>query len=242
MNLRSKSILEAAIKEYIRSGEPVSSKELAEKYDFGVKWASVRRELGRLTKDGFLAQLHTSGGRVPTDKGYQFFVGSALDHAATSQKILKDRYSALADNLRTGQLRDFIEAFADEAKLLGVGQKVLRQAQYEEKETEIYKSGLNDLFDHLNLESKNEFQEIISDFEMLDQRLHNFANRFFRTFSAPQVFIGKKSPITKSENLSVIIDSFDMGDNKVLVAIIGPKRMDYDKNLKLFRLFHGNKK
>ena len=91
MNLRSKSILEAAVKEYIRSGEPVSSKELAGKYDFGIKWAAIRRELGILTKEGFLDQRHTSGGRVPTDKGYQFFVANTLDQAATSQKILKDR-------------------------------------------------------------------------------------------------------------------------------------------------------
>ena len=70
MNVRTKAILEAAIKHYIREGKPVSSKELAKDYDFGVKDATVRNELNELTREGFLMQTHTSGGRVPTDKGY----------------------------------------------------------------------------------------------------------------------------------------------------------------------------
>jgi len=239
MNLRTKSILEATIKEYIQNGEPVSSKGLAKSYDFGVKDATVRAEFSRLTKDGFLSQLHTSGGRVPTDKGYQFFVGSTLNNVATSNKILKSRYGLLADNLHRGLLRDFVESFANETKLLGVGQEMARHAHHKEKETEVYKSGLDSLFAQLDLDTKQEFQEIVSDFEMLDQRLKKFRNQLFKSLDLPQVFIGKKSPITKSKNLSVILDTYDVGDHKVLIAIIGPKRMDYDKNLNLFKLLHG---
>src|SRR3989338_4082927 len=207
MNLRSKTILETAIKEYIRSGNPVSSRELEKKYDFGVKEATIRNELGRLTKDGFLDQLHTSGGRVPTDKGYQFFVGSTLDNVATSNRILSERYSGLAGDLKQGKLREFIEAVSDETKLLGVGKK--------DKGQDAYKSGLQD-------------------FESLDKRIDIMKEKIFNTLSLPQVFIGK-SPITQSKNLSVVMDSFNIKGGKVLVAIIGPKRMDYDKTLKVFK-------
>ena len=226
MNLRSKSVLEAAIKEYIRSGEPVSSKELAKKYDFGVKTASVRNELGRLTKDGFLAQLHTSGGRVPTDRGYQMFVASTLENVVESKKILEGRYGELAGDLRAGKLKEFVDAFSGEMKLLGVGKK--------EKENQAYKSGLKDLVEHLDIDTKKEMSEIVSDFEMLDRRLEEMRNRLFKTLRLPEVFIGK-SPITKSKNLSVVMDSFNIKDGKVLVAVIGPKRMDYDKTLKAFK-------
>lgn len=225
MNLRSKTILEAAIKEYIQSGNPVSSKELAEKYDFGIKWAAVRRELGVLTQDGYLAQPHTSGGRIPTDKGYQFFVGNTLSNVMASRKILKDNYGLLAEDLRKGHLRDFVEGFAEEAKLLGAG--------HQNNQSQVFKSGLNDLFGKLDLENKKEFQEIVEDFEMLDERLHQWGSKVFQS---PQVFIGKKSPITKSQNLSVIMDSYEVGGNKFLIAMIGPKRMEYGKNLNLFKL------
>jgi len=227
MNLRSKSVLEASIKEYIRSGKPVSSRLLERVYDFGAKEATIRNELNLLTQEGFLAQLHTSGGRVPTDKGYQFFIANTIDNAADSKKIINEHHYQLADNLKKGRLRDFVEDFSGETKSLGVGQK--------SKETEVYKSGLNELVGHLDLGTKQEIYEIIKDFELLDQRLKEMRNKFLGSFSAPKVFIGKKSPITKSENLSVILDSFDIDDEKVVIAVIGPKRMDYDKNLKLFK-------
>lgn len=226
MNLRSKTILEAAIKEYIRSGEPVSSKELAKKYDFGVKAASVRNELGNLTKDGFLTQLHTSGGRVPTDKGYQLFVASTLENVVESKKILEGHYGGLAGDLRAGKLKEFVNAFSGEMKLLGVGKK--------EKEKEAYKSGLRDLVENLDIGTKNDMTEIVKDFELLDNRIEEMREKIFNALRLPQVFIGK-SPLTQSKNLSVVMDSFNIKDGKVLVAVIGPKRMDYDKTLKAFK-------
>ena len=209
----------------------MSSKELAKDFDFGVKGATVRNELNRLTKDGFLAQLHTSGGRVPTDKGYQFFVAQTLSDVADTRRVMNEHYGALAGDLKHGKLKDFVEAMSDETKLLGVGKK--------EKERTVYKSGLNELVDHLDMESKQEFQEIVQDFEMLDKRMGALRERVSgKALPAPQVFIGKQSPITHSESLSVILDSYDVDGEKVLIALIGPKRMDYSKNVKLLKLFH----
>ncbi len=231
LSARSQSILEAAIKEYIKTGEPVSSKELAKKYGFGVKDATIRNELNQLTKDGYLMQAHTSGGRIPTDKGYQFFVEKTNDNVNDSRKLLRERTSAkLNREMKKGSLKDFVEAFSKETRLLGVGQM--------EKGMEVYKSGLNDLFNHLDVETKDEMQEVIRDFEMLDRRLAEIGDELCQALEAPKVFIGKKSPITQSENLSVIVDSFDMNGNRVLVAIVGPKRMEYERYLKLLNSFH----
>jgi len=228
MNIRSKSILEAAIKEFIKTGEPVSSKELGKKYKFGVKDATIRNELNALTKEGFLAQLHTSGGRVPTDRGYKFFVEETAEDVIASKEIISGHCNTLLSGLYKGHLRDFVEAFSDETCLLGVGRK----------EKEVYKSGLDSLFERLDLETKDEINEIIHDFEKLDERMHEMSRRLLSELKEPRVFIGDQSPITKSRNLSVIIDSYLVGDFKVLIAIVGPKRMDYDKNLKLFKSLH----
>ncbi|MBI4992145.1 MAG: hypothetical protein HZB99_02910 [Candidatus Harrisonbacteria bacterium] len=226
MNLRSKSVLEAAVKEYIRSGKPVSSRLLEKAYDFGAKEATIRNELNLLTQEGFLSQLHTSGGRVPTDKGYQMFVASTLENVVESKKILEGHYGMLAGDLRAGKLKEFVGAFSDEMKLLGVSKK--------EKEKEAHKSGLKELIEHLDVATKKEMSEVVSDFELLDRRIEEVREKIFNTLRLPQVFIGK-SPITKSKNLSVVMDSFNIKDGKVLVAVIGPKRMDYDKTLKVFK-------
>ena len=71
---RQKGILNTLVEEYISSAEPVSSKELQKKHDFGVSPATIRNEMQRLMDAGFISQPHTSAGRVPTDKGYRFYV------------------------------------------------------------------------------------------------------------------------------------------------------------------------
>ncbi len=228
LNTRRRSILEAAIKEYIKTGEPVSSGELGKQYDFGVKDATIRNELNWLTKEGFLAQPHTSGGRVPTDKGYGLFVQNTYENMLDSKKIIGAAQGRLAGNLKKGNLRDFVEAISKETKLLGVGRE----------SSEVYKTGLDELFERLDTDARQDLNEIIRDFESLDERMCEFQKKFLQTFSSPQVFIGKKSPITHSDNLSVILDSYEVDGKKVIIAVIGPKRMDYDKHLKLLKGLH----
>jgi heat-inducible transcriptional repressor len=71
---RKAAILRAVVEEYIETAQPVGSGHIAGRPDVSVSSATVRNELAALEKDGFLAQPHTSAGRIPTDKGYRFFV------------------------------------------------------------------------------------------------------------------------------------------------------------------------
>ncbi|MEA2685627.1 MAG: heat-inducible transcriptional repressor [Actinomycetota bacterium] len=71
---RKAAILRAVVQEYIQSGQPVGSAHLARARNLGVSPATVRNEMAALERDGFLAHPHTSAGRIPTDKGYRFFV------------------------------------------------------------------------------------------------------------------------------------------------------------------------
>src|ERR687896_360171 len=73
---RKGSILRALISHYVRSGEPVGSKTLVEKYRLGVSPATVRNEMAALEEAGFIYQPHTSAGRIPTDAGYRYFVNA----------------------------------------------------------------------------------------------------------------------------------------------------------------------
>jgi heat-inducible transcriptional repressor len=71
---RQKHVLKIIIKEHSSTGQPVGSKTLVEQYNLGISPATVRNEMAVLEKDGYLAQPHTSAGRVPTEKGYRYFV------------------------------------------------------------------------------------------------------------------------------------------------------------------------
>ena len=73
---RKAAILKAVVEEYIQTAQPVGSGAVSRHSDLSVSSATVRNEMGVLEREGYLAQPHTSAGRIPTDKGYRFFVDS----------------------------------------------------------------------------------------------------------------------------------------------------------------------
>lgn len=78
-NERARRILAALVREYIASGEPVPSSLLVSLAGVGVSSATVRSILARLEDEGFVQQPHTSAGRIPTDRGYRFYVDLLLE-------------------------------------------------------------------------------------------------------------------------------------------------------------------
>jgi heat-inducible transcriptional repressor len=110
---RKEQILRAVIVEYVTGAEPVPSDLIASKYELGVKSATVRNELLEMSDMGLLEQPHTSAGRVPSDKGYRYFVDrlivgaplerekkkhvkAATDEEDTLQQILKQTTRTLS--------------------------------------------------------------------------------------------------------------------------------------------------
>lgn len=80
---RQRRLLRAVIVEYVQGAEPIASELLAQKYDLGVKGATIRNELAEMSEMGYLEQPHTSAGRIPSDKGYRFYV----DHLIVEKSL-----------------------------------------------------------------------------------------------------------------------------------------------------------
>lgn len=78
LDARKQKILQAIIQDYISSAEPVGSRTIARKYDLGVSAATIRNEMFDLEMMGYLEQPHTSSGRIPSLKGYHFYVDCLL--------------------------------------------------------------------------------------------------------------------------------------------------------------------
>jgi heat-inducible transcriptional repressor len=94
------------VREYIHTGEPVASVVIARRGTLGVSSATVRNVLARLEEQGFVRQPHTSAGRVPTDRGYRFYVDLLLENRRATDR------PDVADAIR--------EAAADEPSIEGV--------------------------------------------------------------------------------------------------------------------------
>src|ERR671931_2075445 len=103
---RSKRVLAALVREFISSGEPVASSLLVSAAGLGVSSATVRSILARLEEEGYVQQPHTSAGRIPTDRGYRFYVDLLLESKRSARTA-----SAVEARLRregTGVLVDSI--------------------------------------------------------------------------------------------------------------------------------------
>jgi heat-inducible transcriptional repressor len=93
---RKTAILRAVVEEYIATAQPVGSSHIAASDGVQVSSATVRNDMAFLEQEGYLAQPHTSAGRIPTDKGYRFFV----DHLTPNGKL------GVADQMKVGEFFD----------------------------------------------------------------------------------------------------------------------------------------
>ena len=88
LNERKRKILNTIINEYISTAEPIGSRHIAKHADLGLSSATIRNEMADLEEMGYLEQPHTSAGRIPSDKGYRFYVNELMGgYEATQQDI-----------------------------------------------------------------------------------------------------------------------------------------------------------
>ena len=110
---RKQRILQAIIDDYISSAEPVGSRTLARKHDLGVSPATIRNEMADLEMLGYLEHIHTSSGRIPSSKGYRFYVDGLIP-----PKPVSDEEKALIDRWYKARVRRIDEVFRETARLI----------------------------------------------------------------------------------------------------------------------------
>jgi len=213
---RQKQILNSTVLEYINSAQPISSQVLEEKYDFGVSPATIRNEMQFLTEKGFLAKPHISSGRVPTDKGYRFFVNE-LSEEEEGKEFL-DFEQELQDYLKATQL------IARQLALLSSNLAFI----YLSEENLLWKEG---------------WESILEEPEFGDKEYTTKLTRFLRDFESViadiqpervEIYIGRENPFSRVKEFSIVMTGCLFRNNqRGLVSIIGPKRMAYQKNIAL---------
>ena len=110
---RKCKILQAIIDDYISTAEPVGSRSIARKYDMGVGPATIRNEMADLELLGYLEQPHTSAGRIPSAKGYRFYVDCLMAH-----QELSDQEINLINSWYHAKVRRLEEVFQETARIL----------------------------------------------------------------------------------------------------------------------------
>ena len=110
---RKQKILQAIIDDYISTAEPIGSRTIARKYNLGVSSATIRNEMADLELLGYLEQLHTSSGRVPSGKGYRLYVDDLLAPSKISEKEIN-----LIVSWYNSRTKSIEEVFQETAKII----------------------------------------------------------------------------------------------------------------------------
>ena len=220
---RQTEILDKLIQEYIDSARPVSSQLLEKKYDFSICPAMIRIEMQKLTDKGFLFQPHTSAGRVPTDKGYRFFVDN----------LLKSKIPEFEDVLEIEDI--FQKAGKDIFKLASRLTKFLAEESSNfiifnllERDF-LWKEGWEGILQEPEFEEKDLISNITELLESFEENIENL-----KINSGIKVYIGKENPFPKAKDFSIIFSKCLLpNEEEAILTLLGPKRMNYDENISL---------
>jgi len=225
---RQEQILNLLIQEYVDSAEPVSSQYLEKKYKFGVCPATIRIEMQKLTNDGYLGQPHTSAGRVPTDKGYRFFVDQLLREKSFEEKeyfsdFWEEFEKEVEDSFRFTRLM---------AKKIAQETSSLASAYFPEEDIMV-KEGWSGIFKEPEFEDLGYLERFARTADVFEEKIGEFDKKEI------QVFIGGENPLPQAKDFSLIVSKFSLPDDRVgFMAILGPKRMPYEKNINLINSFN----
>ena len=116
---RGMAVLRAIIEDFIATNEPVASKSLVDRHNFGVSSATIRNDMAYLEEEGYIVAPHTSAGRIPTDKGYRVFVDQLIQTEAVTAEIKKNLVELNRLFAKTlDQLTDLDEKLQTSAQLL----------------------------------------------------------------------------------------------------------------------------
>jgi len=214
---RQSQILNEIVEEYINSAKPVSSQLLEKKHHFKICPATIRIEMQKLSDSGFISQPHTSAGRVPTDKGYRFYVDRFLE---------KDFFEdSNAEELIDKEMKDTVRLLQSITRNMASFSSNLALG-YLLNEKLFWKDGWEEVI------REPEFKEtgFISHFAEAVKNLEKGIEGM-ELNSKIKVFIGKENPFPKARDFSVIISRCHFPDDEGFLAIVGPKRMSYDKNI-----------
>lgn len=219
MDSRKEAVLEAIVREYTEFGMPVGSLTLLEKFSFPYSTATIRAEMAELERLGYLAQPHTSAGRIPTEKGYRYFVDMLENEAQLLRRegvVARKRILSQKDSWDR-QLNAASEVLSDLTRNMGFAGVT----------DEIHSHGLGNLFSYPELLDP---ARILKTAELVDN-LHGLMRELPKNFGT-RIYIGSEVPIGKSAGCSIIVSEFEssFGDYGYL-GIIGPTRMSYEKNL-----------
>lgn len=223
---RKKKVLQAIVKHFVETAQPVGSQTILVSYRFHVSPATIRNDMMSLEEEGYIFQPHTSAGRIPTDKGYRLFVDEMADYKTArteaiqalkqiqleykAEKVKEKLYDAVSLLARATGCGSFATS-PDNPRTFFLGMSnVLRQPEFSD-----------------NIRAS----EVIEVLERGDNFVKTLASLDIQNDA--RTFIGEENILPQIQSCSIIVTKYEQEGFKGYLGILGPKRMNYPYNIVL---------
>ncbi len=216
MTERQKLILIAIVEQYAEVASPVGSTLLAKL--FSVSPATIRSDMAELESMGYLSQTHISSGRIPTDKGYRFYVNNLVETNSSDQGLPLRGEKALISRVKHAgapdrMIKNAVDTLAELTYNLGLATIG----------DQLYISGLSNLFGQPEFINNLQVQQVARLLDNLEPWLREAALNQPLT-----VYIGQENPIGRSAGCSLVISKFKgLYSDQSYIGTLGPTRQSY---------------
>ncbi len=215
MTQRQQAILNAIVEQYAEVASPVGSTLLAKL--FNVSSATIRAEMAEMERHGYIMQPHTSAGRVPTDKGYRFYVNNLSEDSDNKLSEGRAEKALVARVQQAGaperMIRNAVDTLVELTHNLGLATIG----------NQLYISGLSNLFGQPEFIGGTQVQQIAQLLDNLEPWLREAAPN-----EPLSVYIGHENPVGRSAGASLIISRFRSPfSDRSYIGTLGPTRQSY---------------
>lgn len=225
---RQRQILKAVVEEYIETAEPVGSDTLDKKYNLGVSPATLRNEMVKLMKAGYLKQLHTSAGRVPTSLSLKLYVSELMkpqelkvaDEVAVKEKVWDYRMEF------NKLLRQITRELAEKTRTLALATS---------EEGDLFYSGAANILDMPEFWDIDITKTVLSLLDRFDH-LQGLIDRSVST-EPIHILLGEEMGSEFLEPCGIIYARYDTGRHRGVVGVMGPSRFNYPVVIPTVRYF-----
>lgn len=222
---RRRAILAAAINKYIKDAVPVASDTIAE--DFDLSSATIRNIFSELEESGYLKHLYTSGGRVPTNKGYRYYVDFLIsqlpDYTPENEPLLQERARRFEEYKKDiNRLEDTLEKASE------IISEVTHQAgiaSFIDWHDRLFYKGMSLILEQPEFQDVARMRILIKIIED-KQRLLDIINRDFG--DEIKIYIGEELGCPEMQECSLVVSSYRLKSRPSgRLAVLGPVRMEY---------------
>jgi heat-inducible transcriptional repressor len=218
---RRRAVLTETINKYILDAMPVSSEDIA--HDFELSSATIRNIFSELEETGYLTHPYTSGGRIPTDKGYRYYVDLLI-----SKLQLLDEEKEFIEKEYRRETKRFEEALEETTEILSKITHYAGIVSFLQWHDKFFYKGISHILEQPEFQDSTKVRLLIKMIED-KHKLLDIVNRDFD--DKVKVYIGKELGCPEIQNCSLVVSSYSVGNRPSgRLAVLGPMRMGY-KNI-----------